>query len=154
MGGLSHQRVERTGEAPLDWIEPGGYRLVYTDTPTPYFTSREKDRKMVDLTYTLGITLNDSGGVTSVAWDSPLFNEGVTNGTQIVAVNGRAYSADDLKGAITAAKGGRTPIQLLVKKGELYRTIALPYHDGLRYPRLEKVGTGPSSLDALLAPLP
>ena len=69
-----------------------------------------------------------------------------------MAVNGRAYSNDDLKGAITAAKGGKTPIKLLVKKGSLYRTIDLPYYGGLRYPVLEKVGTGRSGLDALLAP--
>ena len=148
------QRVEQTGAAPLDWVRRAGYRLVYRETPTPYFTSREKARSIVDLTYTLGITIGKEGEISGVAWDSPLFNEGVTGGTKIVAVNGRAYSADDLKGAITAAKGGKTPIQLLVKKGPLYRTIALPYHGGLRYPVLEKVGTGPSSLDTLLAPLP
>ena len=151
--GYLTQRVERVGEAPLDWIKRGGYRLVYRDTPSPYFTSREKDREMLDLTYSIGITLGKGGEVSGVAWDSPLFNEGVTPGTTIVAVNGRAYSDDDLKGAITVAKGTRQPIQLLVKKGELYRTVSLPYHDGLRYPALEKVGSGPSTLDALLAPL-
>ncbi len=146
-------RVNQTGKPPLDWIQRGGYRLVYRETPTAYFTSREKDREVFDLTYTLGITIGKDGDITGVAWDSPLFNEGVTSGTRIVAINGRAYSNDDLKGAITAAKGGKTPIQLLVKKGDLYRTIAVPYYQGLRYPVLEKVGTGPSTLDALLAPL-
>ena len=148
-----NQRVNQTGKAPLDWIQRGGYRLVYRDTPTPYFTSREKDREVFDLTYTLGVTIGKDGEINGVAWDSPLFNEGVTTGTKIVAVNGRTYSNDELKRAITAAKGGRTPIQLLVKKGDLYRTVALPYYQGLRYPVLEKVGTGPSTLDALLAPL-
>jgi predicted metalloprotease with PDZ domain len=148
------QRVERVGEVPLDWIERGGYRLVYRETPTPYFTSREKDRDMLDLTYTIGVTIGDGGEITGVAWDSPLFDEGVTTGTKIVAINGREYSNDDLKGAITAAKVAREPIRLLVKKGDLYQTVALDYHEGLRYPALEKVGTGPSTLDALLAPLP
>ena len=78
----------------------------------------------------------------------------MTTGAQIVAINGRAYSDEDLKGAIAAAKGRKEPIRLLVKKGDLYRTIDLAYHDGLRYPALEKVGTGASSLDVLLAPLP
>lgn len=151
--GYLSQRVYQPGKAPLDWIRRGGYRLVYRDTPTPYFASREKVRETFDLTYTLGITIGKEGEITSVAWDSPLFNEGVTSGTKIVSVNGRAYSDDELKGAITAAKGGRTPIQLLVKKGELYRTIALPYYQGLRYPVLERIGSGPSTLDALLAPL-
>jgi predicted metalloprotease with PDZ domain len=134
-------------------VKRGGYRLVYRDTPTPYFTSREKAREIVDLTYSLGITLGKDGEISGVAWDSPLFNEGVTTGTKILAVNGRAFSNDDFKNAITAAKGGKTPIKLLVKKGPLYRTIELPYYGGLRYPVLEKVGSGPSYLDALLAPL-
>ena len=150
--GYLRQRVEQTGSAPLDWVKRGGYRLVYRETPTPYFAAREKAREIVDLTYTLGITLGKDGEINGVAWDSPLFNEGVTTGSKIVAVNGRAYSSDDFKGAITAAKGGKTPIKLLVKKGSLYRTIDVPYYAGLRYPVLEKVGTGPSSLDALLAP--
>ena len=152
--GYLRQRVEQTGPAPLDWIRRSGYRLVYSETPTPYFTSREKARSVFDLTYTLGITIGKEGEITSVAWDSPLFNEGVTSGTKIVAINGRQYSNDDLKSAITAAKDGRTPIELLLNKGERFRTVRLPYYDGLRYPRLEKIGRGPSGLDALLAPLP
>lgn len=148
------QRVERTGPAPLAWIEQGGYRLAYRDTPTPYFTSREKDRKILDLTYSLGLVVGDGGKITSVAWDSPPFNAGVTAGSTIVAVNGRQYSADNLKQAITAARGTRDPIRLLLKRGELYDEAAIDYHDGLRYPVLERTGTGASSLDALLAPLP
>ncbi|MDT9600910.1 peptidase M61 [Sphingosinicella sp. GR2756] len=147
------QRVEKVGEAPLGWIGRGGYRLVYRDTPTPYFAGREKDREMLDLTYTIGATIGKGGIVTGVAWDSPLFNQGVTGGTQIVAINGQEYSDNDFKAAITAAKGGRTPIEMLVKKGDRYRTIDLDYYDGLRYPVLERVGSGPSTLDALLAPL-
>ncbi len=100
------------------------------------------------------MTLGKEGALTGVAWDSPLFNEGFTTGWTIMAVNGRAYSADELKGAITAAKTSRQPIQLMLKKGDTFRTVALPYYGGLRYPTLERIGTGPSSLDALLAPRP
>jgi predicted metalloprotease with PDZ domain len=148
------RRLNKTGEAPLEWIERGGYRLVYTETPTDYFKAREKDRDMLDLTYTIGAVIGEDGKIEGVAWDSPLFNQGVTTGAQILAINGRGYSDDDFKGAITAAKDSEEPIELLVKDGELYRTVELDYHDGLRYPRLVKVGDGPSTLDALLAPLP
>ena len=146
------QRVEQTGSAPLAWIEAEGYRLVYRDTPTAYFTAREKARKILDLTYTLGLVIGENGRVGSVAWDSPPFEAGITTGSTIVAVNGRQYSHDLMKQAITAARGTRTPIRLLVKRGELYSEVALDYHDGLRYPVLERVGSGASSLDALLAP--
>ena len=150
--GFLTQRVEQTGPTPLDWIRRARYRLTYSETPTPYFTGREKARDLVDLTYTLGLTLGKDGAITGVAWESPLFNEGITTGWTIFSVNGRAYSADELKSAITAAKASRQPIQLALKKGELFRNVALPYYGGLRYPRLERVGIGPSNLDALLAP--
>jgi hypothetical protein len=42
--------------------------------------------------------------------------------------------------------------QLLIHDGDVYRTVTLDWHGGLRYPRLEKVGKGPGTLDALLAP--
>ena len=42
--------------------------------------------------------------------------------------------------------------ELLVHDGDVYRTVKLDWHGGLRYPRLEKVGKGQGTLDALLAP--
>lgn len=146
------QRVEQTGATPLDWIRRAGYELQYSETPPPYFTSREKDRETTDLTYSIGATLTKDGTINSIIWDSPLFKQGVTTGTQIIAVNGRGFATDDLKGAIRASKGTQEPIRLMVKKGSLYRTIDLDYHGGLRYPNLVKVGKGRSGLDALLAP--
>ena len=82
-----------------------------------------------------------------------MFEAGATVGASIVAVNGRQYSNDRFREAIRAAHDGRSPIQLLIKRGERYTEVALDYHGGLRYPALERTGTGPSSLDALLAPL-
>jgi hypothetical protein len=43
---------------------------------------------------------------------------------------------------------------LLVKSGDQFRTVNLDWRGGLRYPALEKVGTGTGTLDALLAPRP
>lgn len=152
--GFLNTRLYHTGPAPLAWIQAGGYRLVYRDTPTPYFTSREHDRKLLDLTYSIGATLGEGGKISGVAWDSPMFNAGATAGATIVAVNGHSFSNDLFREAIRAARGTREPIRLLLKRGDTYREVALDYHDGLRYPALERVGTGPSTLDDLLAPLP
>ena len=60
--------------------------------------------------------------------------------------------ADALKDAIKAAAGNGPAPQLLVHDGDVYRTVKLDWHGGLRYPRLEKVGKGQGTLDALLAP--
>ena len=39
------------------------------------------------------------------------------------------------------------------RKAPRSKDEAIDYRDGLRYPVLERTGGGPSSLDALLAPL-
>ncbi|HET8611437.1 MAG TPA: peptidase M61 [Sphingomonas sp.] len=137
---------------PLDWITLGGYKLVYTDTPSAYWKSNEKERKITDLTYSLGLTIGKQGKITAVQWGGPSFDAGITNGGQIIAVNGRDYDADSLKAAITDAKGGNRPIHLLVKQSDQYKDVAIPYYGGLKYPHLEKVAKGETGLDALLAP--
>jgi hypothetical protein len=59
---------------------------------------------------------------------------------------------DAIKQAIRdAAKGGPAP-QLLIHDGDVYKTVTLAWHGGLRYRHLRKVGKGPGTLDALLAP--
>jgi len=60
---------------------------------------------------------------------------------------------DRLKEAITAAKGSKEPISLIVKDGDHYRTVAVDYHDGLRYPRLQRVAGKPDLLSEIYKPL-
>jgi predicted metalloprotease with PDZ domain len=106
--GFLHARLDAVEPAaPLDWLKRGGYRFVYTDTPSDFTKSNEKNRKATDLVYSLGLTLDSKGAVTDVLWDSPAFNAGVTVGSEIVAVNDIAYDSDKLKDAITDAKGTR-----------------------------------------------
>ena len=138
--------------APLDGITRGGYRLVFTPTPTEYFRAAEGRRKVTDLTFSLGLSVNRDGQIGEVIWDGPAFRAGLTADTQIMAVNGLTYNADDLKDAVRLAKGGGAPIELLVKINDHFRTVRIDYHDGLRYPRLEKIVPGEAALDAILAP--
>lgn len=137
-GFLSSRVHDVAPKPPLDGLERGGWRLVYTETPTNYFKGVEAARKHTDLTYSLGVTVNREGEVTGVLWDSPAFNAGLTVSTRIMAVNGIAYDADRLKKAITATKSGQ-PIAMLVRNGDHYRTVEIGYDAGLRYPRLERI---------------
>jgi predicted metalloprotease with PDZ domain len=90
--------------------------------------------------------------VTDVSWDSPAFNAGITVGAEIVAMNGAAFDADNLKEVITEAKDEAAPIALLIKRGDTYTTTSINYHDGLRYPRLERIAGTPALLNDLLTP--
>ena len=55
--------------------------------------------------------------------------------------------------AIRAAKGNAEPIQLIVQADSFVSTVALDYHDGERYPALERVDGTPAYLDDITKPL-
>ncbi len=150
--GFLDQRLTETGKpAPVNGFAMNGYKLVYTDTPTSYWTKSEKTRG-TDTSTSLGLVVNKDAAVTATTWGSPAFDAKIDVGSTIVGVGGEAYSGDRLKAAIAAAKGSKEPIRLLVKNGDRLRDVAIDYHGGARYPRLEKVGTGEGGLDRLLAP--
>lgn len=151
-GYLNRRLTEHAKGAPIEGFERNGYRLIYSDTPTPSFKATETASKSTNLTYSLGFSANAQGEVSTVNWGSPAFDAGMTVGQTIVAVDGRAWSGDNAKAAVTAARTAKAPITLTVKDGERFRSVALDYHGGLRYPRLEKIGTGEGGLDRLLAP--
>jgi predicted metalloprotease with PDZ domain len=151
-GYLQRKVYDIAAQPPLEGITEGGYRLIFTDEPTKWWKSIEKTRKNVDLTYSGGFVVGNDGKIQSVLWDSPAFNTGMAVGNQLVAVNNRTFDMDDLKQAIKEAAGSGRGVELLLKDGNLYRNVTLDWHGGLRYPRLEKVGKGQGTLDALLAP--
>ncbi len=137
--------------APLAWVKRGGYKLVYTDKPSSYEKSVEGLRKQSDFLFSLGFAVNGDGKLNAVEWGSPAFKAGLTIGNKLTALNGEAFSSDALKLAVTWAKTHKEPLTFLVESNKMFRTVTIDYHGGLRYPHLEAVGSGPHSLDAILA---
>jgi len=119
-------------------IEAAGWKLVYGDKPSAYYRALMKGRG-ANFIYSLGMALDGSGRVGEVRWDSPAFNAGLGSGMQVLAVNDLQYSADELEEAVRAAKAGKQPIRLLVKEMDVYRTLSIDYHGGLRYPALQRI---------------
>jgi len=138
--------------APLDGLARAGWKLVYTDTPTDYMKGADERNKSLDLTYSLGFTVAQDGAVRNVVWDGPAFRAGLAANSTVMAVNDRVYKPELLKAAIKEAKDGK-PIRLLIKKGNVLRTIALDYRGGLRYPRLERIPGTKDRLEAIFAAL-
>ena len=151
-GFLKARLSEKQPNAPLSGLTLGGYRLVYTSEPTPFFRDTEKRGGELNLSFSLGMSVGKGGHVSSILWDGPAFNAGLTTAAEIIAVNGRAYSEDALREAVTAAEGGKEPIRLIVRTGQRVREVPIQWNGGLRYPRLERIGLGDGSLDLLLAP--
>jgi predicted metalloprotease with PDZ domain len=148
-----NQRFGEPGQpAPVAGIEKGGYRLVWKEEPNPFDRGRFDNAGTTSLSYSLGFNLDREGRVGSPMWDSPAFDAGIVTGSQVVAVNGEAFSKDVMLKAVTAAKGGTAPIELLIKRGDRFLTVPIAYHGGLRYPWIEPVGRGEQGLDRLLRP--
>jgi predicted metalloprotease with PDZ domain len=146
-------RVDGHGPgAPLDGLARGGYRLVYTETKSPWQKTLEGGQHRNNFMYSLGFQTNGENNINAVQWDSPAFKAGLAVGMQIIAVNGEAASASNLSDAIKAAKGTDAKIELIVKDGDHYRTVSFDYHDGLRYPHLERIPGTPDRLADLYAP--
>jgi predicted metalloprotease with PDZ domain len=146
-----HTRLDSHGPgAPLDGLTRGGYRLVYNDSETEFFRSSEGGA--TDLSFSLGLIASPTGAITDVLWDGPVFKAGIVPGMQVIAVNGFAYDSDRLKSAVREAFGAGPGFDLLIKKGIAYRTVRIDYHEGLRYPHLERLANEPARLDDILAP--
>lgn len=140
-------------EWPLSGLARAGWRLLYTDEPSPYVASRERRYRIHDYSYSLGVTISRDGGrLTDVVWGGPAFRAGLAAGAQLVAVNGRAFDAELLNEAIVAAArpGASGSIDLLVRVLDEYRTVRVEYRGGLRHPHLERI---PGSVDRLAAML-
>lgn len=154
------------GIAPFDWasflrerldghgsltggLEAAGWKLVYTDTPSDAVKAQETRAAGINLTYSLGVSVANSGVLTDVLWDSPAFNAGLAPGMTVLAVNGRVFKGDVLKDAVTAAKTDKTPITLLVRNFDRIDTVSLDYHGGLLYPSLQRIAGKPDRLAEL-----
>jgi predicted metalloprotease with PDZ domain len=152
--GFLRKRLDSMApDTPLESVENSGWKIVYNEEPNELEEVIGAVRHRVDLTLSIGLLLGDNGFVLDVIHDGPSYNAGIGPGMKITAVNGKQFSPDVLKEAITAAKSTSTPIQLMVANGPRYQTHSVDYHGGLRYPHLERDNGRPDYLSEIFHPL-
>lgn len=146
--GFFHRWIDDIAVHPPAGFEMDGWKLVYTGKPS-------HDVQKNNFVYSLGFTpgRGGEGVVGDVHFGSPAWKAGLGIGDKLVAVNGRDYSADLLHDAVQSAQQSHKPVQLLVEKDEMFRTISIPYYGGLRYPHLERVKGTPDRLSEVVKPL-
>jgi predicted metalloprotease with PDZ domain len=136
--------------APLGGITNGGWKLVYTGKPNTQIRIGDHARKSVDLSYSLGALLKEDGTILDVNPNLAAFKAGLAPGMKIVSVNGRTWSTDVLHDAIASAKNSTVPIELVVENGSFTETYKVNYHDGERYPHLERDNTKPDVIGEVI----
>jgi predicted metalloprotease with PDZ domain len=144
---------EITEHAPLGGIENGGWRLAWTNEVPPLLKVHEDLHKSTDLAYSLGFSLGSEGEIGDVLPGSPADRAGIIQGTKLVAVDGRAWSAKLLRAALKTAVTNSAPLSLLTVNDDYYQTFTVDYHGGEKYPVLERDAAKPDWLDAIIQPL-
>jgi predicted metalloprotease with PDZ domain len=139
--------------APFGGIEAAGWRLGFTNAIPEMLKIAESARKFVDLSFSLGLTLKEDGVIQDVIPGSPADKAGAGAAMKLVAVNGRRWTAEILRAAVKAAKTNSAPIELLVENEEYFVTCKVDYHDGEKYPQLERDASRPDLLAEILKPL-
>ena len=142
----------KTNTTVLDGIQRGGWKLTFTDVQSEYAKGVEGAFRFTDFSYSLGFSLDRDAKFNRIQWEGPAFKAGLTEGVQLIAVNGMAYKADELRTAVKDAKDGRG-VELLVKNGERYKTVKIDYRGGQRFPKLERVDGTPDRLTSVLSAL-
>ena len=93
----------------------------------------------VNAWYSIGLRVSGKGDINDVRWNGPADKARLAPGQKIIAVNGQVFSSDRLRAAIRDAKGKSEPIHLIVQSDTYVSTAEIDYHDGERYPVLERV---------------
>lgn len=145
------RRVDAPQESlPLDVLGRLGYRLKYSDKPPGADLKSAAPAPDNPAADSLGLAL-EGGVVRAVDPGLPADKAGLAPGMRVIGVNGKKFSTNRLRDAI-ADSVTRKKVELLLEEGEDFRTVAVPYADGLRYLDLERVSAKPDVLGEILKP--
>jgi predicted metalloprotease with PDZ domain len=148
---------------PLEGIKRSGWKLVYSEEKSELIEDLQQTRKIdllwplwgksdfTDLRYSIGLLLNDDGTVLDSSPGMAAFEAGIVPGMQILAANNHKYSIPVVEEAVKNTKSGAS-LEFIIANGTFTRTARLDYHDGAKYPRLERESTNPDMLSQILAP--
>jgi predicted metalloprotease with PDZ domain len=152
-----HERIDLVNpRADLAGIEQGGYRLVYHDKPTKsertMASAGGPRRSGLNCWYSIGMRINAEGLISDVRVNGPADKARLAPGYKVLAVNGHIFSSDSLKAAIHNSKTNTEPIHFVVQADTFVSNFDVDYHDGERYPALERIEGAPAYLDNITTP--
>lgn len=152
--GFLHQKLDSLAPNTADEsVTKSGWKIAYNEQPNEFEQTQDAVRKQVNLELSIGMTVSDEGLVVDVIHDSPAYKAGIAPGMKITAVEGHQFAPEGLKDAIDAAKSDTAPIELIIANGVEIHTYTVDYHEGLRYPHLERNNDVPDYLSEIYQPL-
>ena len=152
--GFLHSWLDRTdGFAPTAGLVRGGWKLVYTDKPNPWSVVAAAKNGVVAPWYSLGLLITSEGAVADVLMNGPAYKAGFGPGMKILAVNGRAFTDDVLRSAIRDGRGSQDALEFIVENTGFYKVTKIDYHDGEKFPNVERIAGTPDRLGDIVKPM-
>ena len=142
-----HLRSHDTDDA-MAGLARAGWKLTYGDTPSVTFQQGEKEAGILNLDYSIGMQVDETGRIQSVQWNGPAFLAGLSPGVRVINVNGQTFSPDKLVAAVQASRETALTLRAAINGNE--RVVAIDYRGGQRYPHLERIEGTTDWLSALL----
>jgi predicted metalloprotease with PDZ domain len=137
---------------PADELARAGWRFAYTDKPNLFITANQADDHGITGWYAYGANLTAEGVVRDVREGSPAWRAGLAPEMHVLAVDNQEFSPDVFEYALRRAQHSAAPISLITSQTGWFQTLSLDYHEGIRYPHLERVEGTPDMLAAIAAP--
>ncbi|MDQ2746070.1 MAG: M61 family peptidase [Acidobacteriota bacterium] len=139
--------------APLGGITNGGWKLIYNDTPNTQVKVNEARGKYANLSYSIGILVNEEGVISDLNPDLAAAKSGLAPAMKITKINGADFSIESLHKAIAATKNVATAIAITATNGNATETYKLNYSGGEKYPHLERDTAKADLLSGVATPL-
>lgn len=140
---------------PTDELARAGWRIVYTATPNRFGRDYYKLRLHGledDEWLSYGIMIGENSLIKDVRVGSPAWQAGMAPGMVIKAVDGQAYTPETLRYLTIQSEHSTDPTTFLVEQDGWYQTHQVSYHDGPRYPHLERIAGTTDMLAEIVAP--
>jgi predicted metalloprotease with PDZ domain len=142
-----------TVNPPEDEIARSGYKLVWNQTQNPYLVRDDLIyRDGLSAWFSLGFVTDSKNVVLDVREGSPAWDAGLVPKETILAIDGYAVDKGRLDYSLRTAQHSNAPIALLVQRDSSFAVLSLNYHDGPRFPHLERISGTADMLSAIAAP--
>jgi len=92
------------------------------------------------------------GIVRDVIPGSPAYIAGLGPGMELIAVNNRKWSKDQMRSALRTGMQSRQPLAILAENGDYIKTYSVDYQGGEQYPHLLRVDGRADILDEIIKP--
>jgi predicted metalloprotease with PDZ domain len=131
-------RLDATGveNAPLAGLTASGWALRNGSAPGSAQAARDQVNHTVEERFSVGIRLQEDGTIIDVVRNSPAWKSGLWPGMRLQTINGRPWSADALRTAISEDANTTTPLRITAQNGAESFVALVDDHGGARYPQL------------------